>query len=85
MQKLIHMKTKVTNYAGENIYVGLDVHKNNWKVTIMTDHLTHKSFVQSPLPDNLVNYLKDNFPRGNYHSAYEAGFAAYGYTGDYQH
>ena len=65
------------NFSGQNIYVGFDVHLKNWKVTIMTEELTHKTFSQSPKPEILFDYLKQNFPGGIYHSAYEAGYCGY--------
>lgn len=68
---------KSVDFSGENIYAGFDVHKKSWKVTIMTDCVTHKTFVQPPSPEILVNYLRENFPGGNYHSAYEAGFCGF--------
>lgn len=65
------------NFTGQNIYVGFDVHLKSWKVTILTDELTHKTFSQPPKPEVLFNYLIQNFPGGIYHSAYEAGFCGY--------
>jgi len=46
-------------------------------VTIMTDELIFKIFVQQPEPKVLHDYLQKNFPVGVYHSAYEAGFCGY--------
>ena len=73
------MKTQVNeiDYSGQNIYVGFDVHLKSWKVCIMTERMKLKPFSQDPKPEILVNYLKKNFPGGNYHSAYEAGFCGY--------
>ena len=72
------MKTKIKDFSGENIYVGFDVHKKSWQVSIMTDHSTHKSFSQPPSVKTLVSYLETNFTGGIYHSAYEAGFCGFG-------
>jgi transposase len=73
------MSTQINklDFTGQNIYAGFDVHKKSWSVTIMTDHLTHKTFSQDPKPDILHHYLVKNFPGGNYFSAYEAGFCGY--------
>lgn len=65
---------KELSFKGENIYVGFDVHAKSWKVTIMTEHTQHKSFVMPPSPEKLHEHLEKNFPDGNYYSAYEAGF-----------
>ena len=68
---------KKIDFTNQNIYVGFDVHKKSWKVTIMAENVFHKTFTQPPDPEILYNYLKKNFPGGNYHSAYEAGFCGY--------
>jgi transposase len=70
-------KTKKLDFTGQNIYVGLDTHKNSWNVTILTETLAHKTFSQSPLPSMLHDYLKRNFPGANYYSAYEASYCGY--------
>jgi transposase len=61
-------------FTGQDIYVGLDVHKKNWTVSIFTQNFEHKTFSQNPEADILANYLHRNFPGANYHSAYEAGY-----------
>jgi len=65
------------DFTGQDIYVGIDVHKKSWKVSIMLEELTHKTFSQEPDAKQLGNYLKKNFPGGNYQSAYEAGFCGF--------
>lgn len=65
------------DFNGQNIFVGLDIHKTSWKVTIMSEKLTHRTFSQDPKPEILYQYLKKNFPGGNYYSAYESGFCGY--------
>ena len=64
-------------FSSQNIYVGFDVHLKDWKVTIMSETLVHKTFSQPPVPKTLHKYLVGNFPGGIYHSAYEAGFCGY--------
>ncbi|MBO2545746.1 transposase, partial [Salegentibacter sp. BDJ18] len=66
--------SKVLNYSGENIYIGLDTHLKNWKSTILVGNTFFKTFSQDPEADVLAKYLKKNFPGANYYSAYEASF-----------
>lgn len=68
---------KKLDYSGHNIYVGLDVHKMNWGVTILTEYLEHKTFVEQASPKHLHDYLVRMFPNANYYSAYEAGFCGF--------
>ena len=65
------------DFSNQNVYVGFDVHQKSWKVTILTENVSVKTFLQDPKPELLYQYLKRNFPGGNYHSAYEAGFCGY--------
>lgn len=65
------------DFKGRHIYVGIDVHLKSWKVTVMTERLTVKTFSQDPSPEILHQFLVRNFPNANYHSAYEAGFCGY--------
>ena len=70
-------QVKKLDFTDQNIYIGFDAHLKDWKVTIMTEDVVYKTFTQPPKPEVLYNYLKNNFPGGNYHSAYEAGFCGY--------
>ena len=75
------MQTQVTkkiDFKGKDLYIGLDVHKKSWSVTILVEGMEHKTFTQPPEPLALYTYLQKMFPGGTYHSAYEAGFCGYG-------
>ena len=75
------MKTQITkrlDFSGKKIYVGLDVHKKSWSVTIIVEGIEHKTFNQPPNPQVLSDYLNRMFPNGECHSAYEAGFCGFG-------
>ena len=65
------------DFSGQSIYVGLDVHKKSWSVSIFSEHCEHKRFTQPPEADKLAHYLKRNFPGAAYHSVYEAGFSGF--------
>ncbi|MCK5209034.1 MAG: IS110 family transposase [Cyclobacteriaceae bacterium] len=70
-------KSKQLDFSGQNIYVGLDTHLKNWRVSIMVGENAFKTFSQDPRPELLKSYLVKNFPGGNYHSAYEASFCGF--------
>lgn len=65
------------DFTNQNVYVGFDVHKKSWKVSILMEKSFHKTFSQDPKPELLYNYLLKNFPGANYHTAYEAGFCGF--------
>jgi transposase len=73
------MKSKSIEFSGMNIYVGMDVHKKSWSVTILTDQMEHRTFNQPPSAETLHRYLHKHFPGADYYSAYESGFCGYGH------
>jgi transposase len=70
----MQLQRKGLSFKNEKIYVGFDVHAKSWKVTVLTEHLFHKTFVMPPSPEKLHEYLVNHFPDADYYSAYEAGF-----------
>lgn len=65
-------------FKGVDIYVGLDVHKNSWFLTIYAGKTQCASFnISPPSSKQLINHLHMNYPGGNYHVVYEAGFSGY--------
>ena len=65
------------SFEGQNVFIGIDVHLKSWKVTVMTENNLQKTFSQNPNAETLRNYLDNNFPKGKYKSAYEAGFCGF--------
>jgi len=68
--------TKV-DFTGQHVYVGLDVAKKSWKVSVLVGELFHKRFSQQPDCRTLANYLRRNFPGAQYHCVYEAGYCGF--------
>lgn len=68
-----------TDFKGQKFYVGLDVHKKSWAVTVRSLGIQVGHFTQPPVAEALSNYLRKNFPGGDYYSAYEAGFCGTGF------
>jgi len=66
------------DFKGQKFYVGLDVHKNSWAVTIRSMDIEVGRFTQPPSAATLVAHLQKNYPGGQYFSAYEAGFCGTG-------
>lgn len=73
--------TKLQNspdFGGQKFYIGIDVHKNSWSVTIRSLNLHLEHFSQPPSARVLINHLHKKYPGGEYYSAYEAGFCGTG-------
>ncbi len=59
------------------LYIGLDVHKKSWSVSIMSDRMALKSFSQPAEPGILFNYLDKHFAVAHYKCTYESGFSGF--------
>lgn len=71
-------KDRQLDYTGQDIYCGLDVHKNRWRMTVCTDHVVMNSIrIERPFVKNVHEYLVRKFPGGIYRAAYEAGFSGF--------
>ena len=70
-------KNKKLDFSNQKFFIGIDVHKKNWKVTIRTHQMEIKTFSMNPRPDELIKHLRRNYPNGRYYSCYEAGFCGY--------
>jgi transposase len=71
------VKCTKLDYSGQHIFVGLDVHKKSWNVTILTEHIAQRTFSQPPEVETLVRYLHRHYPNAQYHCVYEAGYCGY--------
>jgi len=56
----------------KHLYVGIDVHKRQWSVSIFTSVIHHKTFSQAPRPEVLKVYLDKYFNDYQVICAYEA-------------
>jgi transposase len=71
------LKIKSLDFNGQVLYVGIDTHKSNWKVSIRTRDIHLKTFSMNPSPEEFNNYMNRHYPKGIYKSVYEAGFCGY--------
>lgn len=70
-------KNNKLDFTGQIIYIGLDIHKKNWVVSIIFQGILLKTMSFVPNPEQLVKYLHKNYPKASYVSVYEAGFCGY--------
>ncbi len=66
------------DFREQKFYVGIDVHKKSWAVTVRSLHFVVDHFTQPPSTKALLNHLQRRFPGGELYSAYEAGFSGTG-------
>ena len=65
------------SYAGECVYVGVDVHKETYTVTCVCHKQIVKTATVQAEPAGLAASLPRWFPGATLYSAYEAGFSAF--------
>jgi len=71
------MQSKEISFKGQKISIGIDVHKKNWSVTVLTEVGYKHTHSQNASARELFDFLDRHFPGGDYHAVYEAGFTGF--------
>ena len=72
--------TKVQQFAdfsNKEIFVGIDVHKKSWNVTLYYERQYLRTFSQPPSIDALTGLLNRDYPGATYVCGYESGFSGF--------
>jgi transposase len=64
---------KETVKGTNELFVGLDIHKDSWSVCIRTQELEHRCYRQKGDPEELHRYLEKHFREYRVKAGYEAG------------
>jgi len=70
-------KNNKLDFTGQSIFIGLDVHKKSWNVSIHTRYGEYRNFSQPPRAAVLGHYLQHHFPGALYFAVYEAGYCGF--------
>ena len=62
-----------SNFNGQTIFVGMDIHKSSWNLGIHLNDMFVKNVHQKPNPHIMAAYLKQHYPGAHYKAVYEAG------------
>lgn len=73
----MNQKVKQLDFSGQDFYIGLDVHKKQWTLTIRWKKMELRTFSMDGSPEVLLKYMRRRYPQGMYHSVYEAGFCGF--------
>lgn len=65
------------DFSDQVFYIGIDVHKKHWVITIRSHQMELKTFSMNPSPEELSLYMQRHYPGGTYYSVYEAGFCGF--------
>jgi transposase len=71
-------------FKGKKIFVGVDVHKKRWVITIRTYDLELKTFSMIPSADELERFLVENYEGAVFYIVYECCFSGF-WIYDYFH
>lgn len=65
-------------FKGQNFYIGIDVHKKQWTISVVSMNMLLKKHVSiDPKPDTLLKFMQRRYPDGNYYAVYESGFSGF--------
>lgn len=74
---MLEKSLKVTDFTGQKLYVGLDVHVNSWTVSVYSEEFELKTFTQPADVGQLLNWLHQHYAQADIEVAYEAGFCGF--------
>ena len=69
--------TPTRSYTGEDVYIGIDVHKKSYVLEARVGQARVKRWTTPALPQKLPEQLLKYFDGGMIHTAYEAGFSGF--------
>jgi transposase len=72
------MNRGLISYRGKKVYVGIDVHKKTYSVTVICGTEIVARDTMQASPEGLGRYLKKRFVGAQLFSVYEAGFSGFG-------
>jgi transposase len=64
-------------FEKKELFIGIDVHKAKWVVTVRTYDIELKTFSMQPLAEMLEKYLNTNYPGAIYKIVYECCFSGF--------
>ena len=71
------VKDTAISFQGQHFYVGIDVHKKRWLLTVRQNGIRLRNESIDPSPEVVQRYLLNHFPGGTFHIVYEAGFCGF--------
>jgi transposase len=64
-------------FENKELYVGMDVHKAKWVVTVRSYDLELKTFSMQPIAEVLEKFLLTTYPNAKYNIVYECCFSGF--------
>ncbi len=77
-------KNFTSAFNDKDLFVGIDVHKKRWVVSVRSYDLELKTFSMSPFAEELEKFLLNTYPDALFHIVYECCFSGF-WIYDYFH
>lgn len=71
------MQRKELSFKGQKIFIGIDVHKDSWRVAISPEVGVIRGHSQKPSAKELLDFLNKHYHGGEYHAVYESDFSGF--------
>lgn len=71
------MQRNKKSFKGQNIFIGIDVHKKNWQVAVITESGFSEQLSMPADAKALFKFLNKHYPEAAYHAVYESGFSGF--------
>lgn len=68
---------QIADFTNKQIFVGIDVHKKSWSVSLFYEDSFVRTFNQPPSVEVLERFLQKEFPGAKYLCGYESGFSGF--------
>ena len=71
------MSSERIDFSGQDLFIGIDTHLRQWKITVRTKNIALRTLSINPDPKDLATFLHNHYPGATYRSVYEAGFCGF--------
>ena len=71
------MNSSKIDFTGQYLFIGIDTHARQWKITVRTQNSALRTLSVNPSPKDLRTFLDNHYPGAHYSSVYEAGFCGF--------
>lgn len=71
------MQRNKISFKGQKVFVGIDVHKDSWRVAVAPEVGVVRGHSQKPSAKELFDFLNKHYPDGDYLAVYESGFSGF--------
>lgn len=68
------MNSPTIDFAGQYLFIGIDTHARQWKITVRTQNIPLRTLSINPDPKDLRTFLHKHYRGAHCRSVYEVGF-----------